>query len=166
LAEVSGRSDPKEQQVSADVHKLLRSLAFTRGLEPTDLERLADIARPVEWKAGQAVFREGDRDDFLYLLVEGQVALEITVPPRGRVRILTVGPGELFGWSSVYYQKPKTAGATTMEPTRALALDTTRLREWSEADSRFGYWLARRLLQVISERLQATRIQLLDVFKT
>jgi CRP-like cAMP-binding protein len=152
--------------VSADVHTFLQSLVFTQGLESADLVRLAEIARQVVWKKGQTVFREGDRDDLLYLVLEGQVALEITVPPRGRVCILTVGPGEMFGWSSVYYQKPKTAGATTIEPTRALALDTTRLREWSEADARFGYWLARRLLQVISERLQATRMQLLDVFKS
>jgi CRP-like cAMP-binding protein len=144
----------------------LRSLAFTRDLESANLDRLAEIAKSVAWQPGQTIFREGDRDDFLYLVTEGHVALEITVPPRGRVRILTVGPGEVFGWSSVYYQKPKTAGATAIEPTRALALDATRLRELSEADPRFGYWLARRLLQVVSERLKATRLQLLDVFKS
>jgi CRP-like cAMP-binding protein len=151
--------------VSADVATVLRSLAFTRELGPPDLDRLAALARPVEWQAGRTVFREGDRDDFLYLVVEGRVALEISVPPRGRARILTVGPGEVFGWSSVYYQQPKTAGATAVTPTRALALDAARLRELSEADCRFGYWLACRLLHVVSERLQATRLQLLDVFR-
>ena len=152
--------------MSVEVVAMLQSLVFAQGLEPADLERLAASARATTWKTEQTIFREGERDDFLYLVLEGLVALDIQVPPRGRVRILTVGPGELFGWSSVYDPKPKTAAATTMEPTRALALEAARLREWSEADPRFGYWLTRRLLQVISERLQATRIQLLDVFKS
>ncbi len=152
--------------MSADLQTVLGSLAFAEGLPPADRERLAEIAKPLDWQAGQTVFREGDRDDFLYLVVEGHVALEISVPPRGRVRILTVGPGEVFGWSGVFYQKPTTARATAVEPTRALALNAARLRELSEADCRFGYWLARRLLEVISERLQATRLQLLDVFKS
>lgn len=150
----------------ADVHTVLGSLAFAQGLQPADLERLAEIAKPVEWQPGQTVFREGDRDDFLYLVVEGHVALEISVPPRGRVRILTVGPGEVFGWSGVFDQKPKTARAAAVEPTRALGVDAARLRALSEADCRFGYWLARRLLEVTSQRLQATRLQLLDVFKS
>ena len=152
--------------MSADVRAILQSLAFTRDLEPEDLDRLAAVARPVDWPAGQAICREGECDDFLYLVVEGRAALEMTVPPRGRVRILTVGPGEALGWSSIYRQKPKTAGATAVEPTRALALDAARLREWSDADPRFGSWLARHLLQLVSDRLQATRLQLLDVFKS
>ena len=53
----------------------------------------------------------------------GRVAIEIAVPGRGRVIILTVGPGEVFGWSSLFHQRPKTASARTIEPTRALALD-------------------------------------------
>jgi CRP-like cAMP-binding protein len=152
--------------VSADLHATLRSLTFARELDASALERLAEIARPVGWQKGQMIFREGERDEFLYLVVEGHVALEVPVPPRGRVRILTVCPGEVLGWSSVYSQKPKVAGAVAVEPTRALAVGAARLRELSEADPRFGYRLARRLLQVVSERLQATRLQLLDVFKS
>ena len=147
-----------------DIPATLRNLAFTRDLEPAHLDQLASIARPVEWAADQRIFREGQADDHLYLVVEGHVGIEVSVPQRGNVRVLTIGPGEVLGWSSVYYQKSKTAGATALEPTRALAFDAARLREWSESDPRFGYWLAKRLLQTVSDRLKATRMQLLDVF--
>jgi CRP-like cAMP-binding protein len=135
-----------------------------RDLELSDLDRLAALAQPVEWHARQRIFREGDRDDQLYVVIEGRVAIDMSVPGREAVRILTVGPGELFGWSSVYHHQPKGAGATAVEETRALAFDAARLREWSDSDPRFGYWLARHLLQTVSERLKATRLQLLDVF--
>ena len=152
--------------MSADLLRALQSCPFTRNFGSADFDQLAKIAKRVEWQTGQVIFREGDNDDFLYLVVEGHVALEISVPPRGRVRILTIGPGEVFGWSSVYYQKPKTAEATAIEPTKAVALDAKKLREWSEIDPRFGYGLARYLLDVVSERLKATRLQLLDIFKS
>ena len=118
----------------------------------------------MQWDAGETVFREGDRDSFLYVVEEGRVAIEIAVPGRGRVTILTVGPGEVFGWSSLFHQRPKTASARTIEPTRALALDAGRLRELCDADPRLGYLLTRRILEVVSERLKATRMQLLDIY--
>ncbi|HQU44594.1 MAG TPA: cyclic nucleotide-binding domain-containing protein [Pirellulales bacterium] len=83
--------------MSTDVHAVLRSLAFVRNLEPDGLDRLAAIAKPIEWQNDEIIFREGDCDGFLYLVTEGRVALEINVPPRGRTRILTIGPREVFG---------------------------------------------------------------------
>ncbi len=142
----------------------LSHLAFTQGLEPEEQRRIAELASPCAWDAGATVFREGDRDSTLYLVEVGRVAIEISVPGRGRVTILTVGPGEVFGWSSLFFQRPKTASARTVEPTRALALDAARLRALCDADTRVGYLLTQRILAVVSERLQATRMQLLDIY--
>jgi len=142
----------------------LLDLAFTQGLDPGHLDQIAQIATPMEWDADANVFREGDCDSLLYLVQEGCVAIEITVPGRGRVNILTVEPGEVFGWSSIFDRWPKTASARTIEPTKALALDAARLRELCDADPRLGYLLTRRILEVVSERLKATRMQLLDIY--
>ncbi len=142
----------------------LFNLAFTRGLDSAQQERLAEIATPVSWPAGTTIFREGERGSVLYVVEEGCVAIEIAVPGRGRVNILTVGPGEVFGWSSLFYQRPKTASARTIQPTTAFALDAARLREFCDADSRMGYILTQRILAVVSERLKATRMQLLDIY--
>jgi CRP-like cAMP-binding protein len=128
------------------------------------MDRIAEIASPVQWNGGAIVFREGDRDSLLYVVEEGRVAIEVNLPGRGKVTILTVGPGEVFGWSSLFDERPKTAGARTTEPTRALALDAARLRGLCEADPRLGYVLTRRILEVVSERLKATRMQLLDIY--
>ena len=142
----------------------LIDLAFTQGLDPGQLDEMAQIAASLEWDAGTTVFREGDRDSLLYVVEQGRVAIEIAVPGRGRVVILTVGPGEVFGWSSIFQQRPKTASARTIEPARVLALDASRLRELCDADPRLGYLLTRRILEVVSERLKATRMQLLDIY--
>jgi len=142
----------------------LLDLAFMQGLDADQLDRIAQIATPVQWGAGATVYREGDRDPFFYVVEAGRIALEIAVPGRGRVVILTVGPGEMFGWSSVFHTRPKTASARTIEPVKAFALDACRLRELCDADSRLGYLLTRRILEVVAERLKATRMQLLDIY--
>ena len=60
--------------------------------------------------------------------------------------ILTVGPGEVFGWSSLFLERPKTASARAVEPTTALALDANRLRALCDLDPGLGYVLTRRSL--------------------
>jgi CRP-like cAMP-binding protein len=142
-----------------------RELSFTAGFDPSQIERLAGIATRVQWNDGESVYRDGDPGSPLYVVEAGLVAIELVVPGRGPVTIQTVGPGDIFGWSSLFYQRPKTNGARALVTSQALALDVARLRALCDGDPAFGYAVTRRVLQVVSERLKATRIQLLDVFK-
>jgi CRP-like cAMP-binding protein len=140
-------------------------LAFAEGFDRAWIERLAELATPVRWGAGETVYRAGDVGSPLYLVEEGRVALEMLLPGRNTVTIQTMGPGEIFGWSSLFSSRPKTSSARATIPTRALAFDSARLRAECDADPALGYALTRRILQVVTERLKATRIQLLDVFR-
>jgi CRP/FNR family cyclic AMP-dependent transcriptional regulator len=144
--------------------KLLGSMEFTRGLEPKHLEKLASIAKDVPFAEGETIFHEGDLDDEVYLIQEGQVAVEIHVPGRGRVTILTVGPGQLLAWSSLFPPQHKTATGRALSPTRAISMNGVQLREACEKDHDLGYAVAWHLAGVIAERLKATRLQLLDMF--
>jgi CRP-like cAMP-binding protein len=81
------------------------------------------------------------------------------------VRIQTLGEGDEMGWSSLLGEgSGKTFQARSLEPVRAIAFDAARLRQvWSQ-DPAFGYEFIRRLLKVVAQRLQATRLQLLDLY--
>ena len=143
----------------------LEGLAFVAGLEPAQLDRLAGLCGPVAWEEGAAIFREGDGGSPLYLVERGRVAIEVTVPGRGRVTILTAGPGEVFGWSSLFDRRPKTAAARAVAATTALAFDAEGLEAACDADPRLGYALARRVLRTVADRLKATRMQFQDMLK-
>lgn len=143
----------------------LDGLRFTAGLSADQLDRLAEASTPVVWDAGKVVYSEGDTDANLYLVEAGRVAIEISVPSLGKMTTLTVEPGEVFGWSSLFYRRPKTAAAKAVLPTTALALDSGRLLALCDADPVLGYAITRRLLEVVSERLKATRMQMMDVFQ-
>jgi CRP-like cAMP-binding protein len=143
----------------------LKIIPSLNSLSEPHLERVINLATEHHWPAGQTIFREGERDGQLYIVLEGRVALELHVPTRGRVTILTVGPGEMFGWSAaVAGLQKKTAGARTAQATWAVGLDSAALAAACEADHDLGFHVYRWLANVIAGRLTATRLQLLDMY--
>jgi CRP/FNR family cyclic AMP-dependent transcriptional regulator len=130
------------------------------------LQALPSIATCVTFSEGAMIFREGDASELVYLIEEGEVALLTQVPGHGQVTILTVGSGQLLAWSSLFPPQVKTAGAQTLEPTRAVAINATQLLELCQADHDLGYSVMWRVAEVISNRLRAARAMLLDMFET
>jgi CRP-like cAMP-binding protein len=132
---------------------------------PVALRRLlVPMAHLLDFTPSSVVFREGAPADALYLVSTGSVALEVHVPVRGNIRILTVGPGELLGWSAVLGNATMTATARALEPARLIAFPAAQLRDACSANHELGYHLMRQLASTLSSRLTATRLQLLDAF--
>ncbi len=142
----------------------LRTHPFLEGFRPEDIENLAGMAFQVRFDTDQVIFREGDESSFFYLVVEGKIALETHAPGR-TLRIQTLGPGDELGWSSVLSPVRKQFQARCLEPVKALAFDGARLLEACNNDCTFGLNLMRRVLGIVAERLQATRVQLLDLYQ-
>lgn len=147
------------------VLQALQSLEFTKDLEPKELEKLASIATYVTFSDGATIFREGDSSELVYLITEGEVSLFTKVPGHGQVTILTLGPGQLLGWSSLFPPQRKTAGALTNAPTRAIAINALQLLDLCQSDTELGYRIMWRVADIISGRLRAAREQLLDIFE-
>ena len=142
----------------------LTGIEFLHDFSDEDLEQLAKVARISDFDALETIFPEGAVADSVYLVVSGKVSLEICAPGVGCKRILTVGPGELLGWSGLLEESRLTATARALEPTRVVRLNSALLAALCQHDPRFGYELMRRALAAVAVRLNATRIQLLDVY--
>jgi CRP-like cAMP-binding protein len=143
---------------------VLRSLRVLEGLGDEHLRQLAALAQETTFPAGADVFREGDAAADVYLIVEGSVSLEICAAAVGCRRILTVGEGEILGWSPVLEQERLTATARTLDATRAVKLSGKQILTLCEHDTRFGYEFMRRVALALAHRLNATRMQLLNVY--
>ncbi len=144
--------------------KALQALEFTHDLEPRHLEKLASMAEAIDFAKDEFIFRENIVDDKIYLVQAGQAALDIHVPGRGRTTILTAGPGQILGWSSLIPPHRKTATARALIPTKVIALKASQLWAACQADHDLGFTVMWRVAQVIAGRLSATRLQLLDIF--
>lgn len=88
----------------------------------------------------------------------------MNVPGRGAVRILTLGPGEMAGWSALLDQGKMTASAVAVQDSEVIVAAADKLRQLCETNHDFGYHLMRQMAAALSERLVATRLQLLDLF--
>ncbi len=133
-------------------------------LPDADLETLTGCARNVRFARGDYLLREGDEATTFYVLREGRVALETHGAPHGQLVIETIEAGEVLGWSWLFPPYRWHFSGRAMEPVFALALDGACLREKCDADHDLGYELMKRFAGVIIERLQATRVQLLDLY--
>jgi len=143
---------------------LLRHHDFLEGLDPAQLEVLTGCASNVRFAAGEALAAEGDPAGRFFLIRDGKVALDIGAPGRGPITVQTVGPGGVVGFSWLFPPHQWQFDARAVEPVRAIALDGVCLRGKCDQDPRLGFDLMRRFARVAVSRLQATRLQLLDVY--
>jgi len=149
----------------ADVDIALRRQPLMREFTPAQFDQLMNIAELVDFEPNEVIHREGDESDKLFLVVRGHVAIELA----GRLEVLrveTVGPGGEFGWSSMLQGAGRYFQSRALDGVQALAFDAADLRLMCEEDPRFGYALMTRLLAVVAERLQATRLQIVDMHWT
>lgn len=135
-----------------------------QSLSAAQLELIAGCGQNTGFEAGDYLFREGGQADTFYLLRHGRVQLEIFAPGRGAVTIQTVDEGDVVGWSWLFPPYRWHFDARALDPVRAVAFDGACLRGKCDDDHSLGYELLRRFSPVMLERLQATRMQLLDVY--
>jgi CRP/FNR family transcriptional regulator, cyclic AMP receptor protein len=148
-----------------EVFEELRKVPWFQELDPGDVRKFAEISCLRQFKAGEAFFHEGDKQDYFYIVLSGRVALDMFVPHRGKVRFFTCEEWDSFGWSSVTpVVRTRTAGAVGVMAGTVIATDTTKLQELCDRDHDIGYLFMLNMANVIASRLLVTRLQLLDMF--
>lgn len=142
----------------------LRSLKFTADLPEHVIAELADITSEEDVTSGTRIFREGAEFSRMLVVISGRVMLDMHVPSRGNVSILSLGPGDMVGWSAVVGDAVMTASATAATDAHVLAFDGPALGALCERNHEIGYRFYRQMSAALSRRLVATRLQLLDLF--
>jgi CRP-like cAMP-binding protein len=136
---------------------------FVAGLPTRLIEELAPLAREVRFEPGHIVFREGEDCHDFYLVIAGRVALEIASGDT-TLRVQTVTGGDEFGWSAVLMGRGKHFQARALDQVETIAFDGIEVMKLCREDTALGFEFMHRLLNVVSERLHATRLQLLDTY--
>jgi len=133
-------------------------------LERAHLDELAGCSRIVRYRPGDRVFGEGDAAESCHVVRRGRIALAIHGAQRGRDVIATYGPGQIVGWSWLFAPYRWQFDAWAAMDSSAVVMDAACVRSKCDADPRFGYALVKRVAGLAIDRLQATRLQLLDVY--
>lgn len=144
--------------------KVLETHPFLARMDPAHVEFLAGCASNLRFEAGDLLARSGSPTEHTYLLRSGRVALELYVPGQGATRVATIEGAEVLGWSWLFPPYQWHFDARALETTRVLAFDGGCLREKLEADHHLGYEFLKRLIRAAHQRLERTRLQLMDVY--
>ena len=146
------------------IDQLLTEAPAFNGMSSKHLELIAGCAQNKTATDGEYLMREGDPADSFYVIRHGRVALEIFVPQRGAVTIETIDDGDLLGWSWLVPPFRVEMDARALGNVHTVVFDAGCLRGKADEDPVLGYELMRRFIPVIVERLQATRVRLIDVY--
>lgn len=138
---------------------------FLRGLPPAFAAQLAACATTTAVPARFRFFEEGGTADRFWLIASGHIALDVHAPGRPPLIIETIGEGELMGLSWLS-PPPRTwqFGAVALKPTFAFEFDAAAVTALLDRYPELGYEVNRRLIVVLSDRLHATRLRLLDLY--
>jgi CRP-like cAMP-binding protein len=142
--------------------QVLKDHAFTHGLSETQIDHLAGIATPVVFEDNQVVLVDGARSTSFYLLLTGSVAVELRTPQYS-VRVQALGPGDVFGWSSLLDDQDTLFQVRAREHTTALQMEGATLRASCKSDPTLGSEFFHRILRVVAGRVKATEVRFAEM---
>ena len=134
------------------------------GLSDDYLTLLAECAHPEQYSPDEYLFRMGEHADKSYLIGSGMVSIEVRAGARGIVQVETLQASDVVGFSWIFPPHRWKFDGRAVEFLQVTALDGKRLRELKAADRNFGYELMLRYSAVMTDRLHATRLQLMDFY--
>jgi CRP/FNR family cyclic AMP-dependent transcriptional regulator len=148
------------------VTTLLGETWFGASLSAPTRDRLAGHGRLVDLPEGVTVVQEGAPCQDLGLVVSGRIALRLSLPGERDRTILTLETGDVFGWSALLPPSIATSTGIAIAPTRAILFDGDDLRTAVAVDCELAAAIYQRLFASVARRLVATRVQLLDLYRS
>ena len=147
---------------SGETIELLGRVPVFAALAEEELVRVAEVAVPRRFAAGEVVFREGDESSTCYIVRSGHVRAVREHTDGRSITLATFGPGDIFGELAMFDDERRTATIETIDETEAIAIlsgDMRRLlRDHSEIAVKLLSTLVQRLRQT-NERLTAQSFQ-------
>lgn len=143
---------------------LLREHTFFAGMDENYLQLIAGCADNHVFHAGEYLARENDACDHFYLIRRGRLTVETFHPSYGAICLQTLQDGDICGWSWLFPPYRWAFDVKAQTTLHTIRLDGLCLRGKCDVDTKLGYDLMQRLAHIMAERLQAARLQLLDVY--
>jgi CRP-like cAMP-binding protein len=141
-------------------------LPFFQGLSAEQLALLRPLFTPCDYQAGETIFEQGDRAEYLYILVIGKVSIEFKPHDGPVLTIAHLKPGGVFGWSAALGSHAYTSGATSAQYTQLLRVRGTDLSGLCERNQTLSEIILNRLADVIAERIRSAHPQVIAMLES
>lgn len=144
----------------------IKNIPWFFELTSFQLERLAGIAHIRTAVPGEELFQEGDRPDFLYVILEGEIILENYIPSIGKHLLVRAEPLDVVGWSCLTpIVRQRSVTARVCQPSRLLVIEAEALTRLCEEDHDLGYLVMRRISNIVASHYLNSRLHLYDLIR-
>jgi CRP-like cAMP-binding protein len=140
----------------------LKEHSFANGLSDRQISTLAGLAHEVSFHENDVILVDGQRSSSFYLLLTGSVVVELRTPVCV-MAVQALGPGNVFGWSSLLDRQDTLFQVRAREDTTALEIDGAALKECCLTDTALGAELLHRILHVVAGRVKATELRFAEM---
>jgi CRP/FNR family transcriptional regulator, cyclic AMP receptor protein len=158
-------SDKKKSMTDQDpMLKTLQRIPWFLELNLAQMDALSRIACSRELGQDEILFNEGDPEDCLYVLLEGQLGITAHVPGHGQYLLYKAEPLDIVGWSVLTpVVRQRTATVSAIVPSRLICFNSKLLRQYCDEDHDFGFIIMRRVANVVASRMLETRLRLFEL---
>ena len=143
--------------------QMLTQINLFEGIPEGKLADIAKISKEMTYAEGKSVFIEGSGAEYIYVLLEGEIDIQVSLTSRsGNISVAVINlPNQSFGWSGVVPPYHFTATALCKTACRLLAIHGRKLIEVLQQEPKSGFIVMQRISELISRRLRNSRIALL-----
>jgi len=126
-----------------------------RGLSAGEMKLLATFSSEERFKEGSMVFREGERGEKLYIVLDGRVRISKFIPGVGEEALAVLDRGDFFGEMALIDDKARSADAKAHDgDATVLSIDRATLNEILSMDPHASLQFLNLLCRMISRRLR------------
>jgi CRP-like cAMP-binding protein len=135
---------------------LLKKISLFQGLNLAQLSKVADITTERQYAIGKHIFKEGERGDEFFLIMDGRVRISKNVPGIGEEALAILEPGGYFGEMALIEDTPRSADARAHTTCTIRVIKREQLDELMFTDKEIAYTLLWTFVRTLSERLRET----------
>jgi len=143
----------------------IRNHTFFAGLDGAILDYLENCATEREVSANEVLFRFDDPADRFYVVVSGEITVEVAAIEGPPLELQLLGPGKILGWSWLIPPYRWSFQARAVTPSTVIEFDGAAILLKCEQDPVFGYALMKRFSGLMSDRLTAARRRMMEEWR-
>ena len=143
--------------------ELLNRFALIEGFSEDQIQILRPLIEDVNYQTDQVIFKQDDRADFLYFVLEGKVSIQFNPDDGPVLCVAELNEGDVFGWSAALGSECYTSSAVCTERGVFIRMEGQELKKLCQEHPETGILILNRLAGVIAQRLRGTHEKVVEL---
>lgn len=141
--------------------EVLRSIELFKNLNDSDLQEILPFCKERTFDDGVKIYTQGTQGKEFFLLLDGNVKLQIPTDKGYGLTVIFVEKGDTFGISGLLEPQTYTSTAICSKEAKVIIIETEPFIDLiANKNIKLGFVIMKNLAQIFMKRLDATRQQL------